>query len=102
MQHSILLVLTLCLDTWTHAEPPNSIQIVEGAVTRGPVSDKLIALAFTGHEFADGADTIFSELKRHNAKASFFLTGRFLTNASYKPYVDRIITDGHYLGPHSD
>jgi peptidoglycan/xylan/chitin deacetylase (PgdA/CDA1 family) len=102
MRHSTLIFLTLCLCASTHAESTNSFQTVEGAITRGPVSDKLIALAFTGHEFADGADTILSELNRHHAKASFFLTGRFLTNANYKAYVDRIITDGHYLGPHSD
>jgi peptidoglycan/xylan/chitin deacetylase (PgdA/CDA1 family) len=102
MRKLTLLVLTLCLCASMQAESTNSFQTVEGAITRGRVSEKLIALAFTGHEFAEGADTILSELKRHKAKASFFLTGRFLTNANHKPYVARIITDGHYLGPHSD
>ena len=72
------------------------------AITRGPVDKPRIALVFTGHEFAEGADTILNQLSNHQAKASFFLTGSFLTNRGFRPVVARIIYDRHYLGPHSN
>src|SRR5438552_4378560 len=34
--------------------------------------------------------------------ASFFLTGKFLTNTNFIPLVQRLVKEGHYLGPHSD
>jgi endoglucanase len=77
-------------------------EVRDGAVVRGPQSDRRIALVFTGHEFAEGAGTILDELARHRARASFFLTGDFLAKAEFQPLVRRIIVEGHYLGPHSD
>jgi peptidoglycan/xylan/chitin deacetylase (PgdA/CDA1 family) len=35
-------------------------------------------------------------------KASFFLTGRFYRNPSFKPTIQQLKKDGHYLGAHSD
>src|SRR5207244_2586468 len=61
-----------------------------------------LALEFTGHEFAEGGETILNQLAAHRAKASFFLTGDFLAALQFRPLVERIIRDGHYLGPHSD
>ncbi|HEY1379365.1 MAG TPA: polysaccharide deacetylase family protein, partial [Gemmataceae bacterium] len=69
---------------------------------RGPVEGRRLALVFTGHEFAEGGETILDELAKHQAKASFFLTGDFLANPQFQPLVRRIVRDGHYLGPHSD
>lgn len=74
----------------------------EGGIVRGPRDRKLVALVFTGHEFAEGGDAILEQLARHRAKASFFLTGDFLANTNFVPLVQRIVRDGHYLGPHSD
>ncbi len=74
----------------------------EGGIVRGPKSEKRIALEFTGHTFAEGGETILNELARHHARASFFLTGDFLNNPSFKPLIERMIKDGHYIGPHSD
>lgn len=75
---------------------------VEGAIVRGPTSEKRIALVFTGHEFAEGAPTILDALAQQKARASFFVTGVFLANREFDPVVRRIVADGHYLGPHSD
>jgi peptidoglycan/xylan/chitin deacetylase (PgdA/CDA1 family) len=72
------------------------------AIVRGPVDGRRLALVFTGHTFAEGAPTILDELARHQARASFFLTGDFLANPEFQPIVRRIVRDGHYLGPHSD
>lgn len=69
---------------------------------RGPSREKKIALVFTGHEFAEGGETILAELARHQAKASFFLTGSFMTNANHQMLVGDILKAGHLIGPHSD
>ena len=73
-----------------------------GAIVRGAKDRRQIALLFTGHEFAEGADSILTDLGRFKAKASFFLTGDFLQNTNFASIVRRLLADGHYLGPHSD
>lgn len=80
----------------------NEFEFREGGIIRGPTSQKLIALAFTGHTFAEGSDVIFEQLAKHHAHASFFLTGVFLENPQFEPLVRRMIKEGHYAGPHSD
>ena len=80
----------------------NGLQWHEGGIIRGPRNHRQIALVFTGHTFAEGGDTILSELARHHSKASFFVTGDFLTNANFHPLIQRLVSAGHYLGPHSD
>lgn len=77
------------------------VQVSHGGIVRGPRGDKKIALEFTGHTFAEGGETILNELGKHNAKASFFLTGDFLDNPEFAPLVHRMVEEGHYLGPHS-
>src|SRR5262245_29012618 len=85
------------------AGPSASAQLErEGAIGRGPTDGRRLALVFTGHEFAEGGDAILDALAKHNARASFFLTGDFLANPGFEPIVRRITDEGHYLGPHSD
>lgn len=85
------------------AEPvTNRFELREGGIIRGSTARKQIALEFTGDSFAEGGSTILDGLKKHNAKASFFFTGTFLRNAEFKPLIERIIAEGHYIGPHSD
>ena len=78
------------------------VEVREGGIVRGPTSSRRLAIVFTGHGYAEGGETILNELDYHKAKASFFFTGDFLTNADFKPLVQRVVRDGHYLGPHSD
>jgi peptidoglycan/xylan/chitin deacetylase (PgdA/CDA1 family) len=78
------------------------LETYSGAITRGPKSARRLALVFTAHEFAEGGETILSELTRHRAKASFFLTGDFLRNTNFLPLIRRMVADGHLIGPHSD
>jgi peptidoglycan/xylan/chitin deacetylase (PgdA/CDA1 family) len=80
----------------------NQCEWREGAIIRGPKTQKKIALAFTGHSFAEGGNTILDEIARHHGKGSFFFTGEFLTNADFRVLLERIVREGHYLGPHSD
>ena len=77
-------------------------EVRQGAIIRGPRSRRELALLFTGHEFAEGGDTILKALAKHDAHASFFLTGAFLTNAAFQPLIQRMCAGGHYLGIHSD
>ncbi len=77
-------------------------EIRDGGIIRGPKGEKKIALVFTGHEFAEGGETILRELSNHDGHASFFLTGTFLENTNWEKVVKQIVKDGHYLGPHSD
>jgi len=102
----LLLFLLLSLTLAPAAEPApanlNSPVLFESAILRGPRTKKQLALCFTGHEFAEGGETIASELRKHEAKASFFFTGDFLRATNHRPIVLRLLDDGHYLGPHSD
>ncbi len=74
----------------------------QGAIIRGDISKKQIALVFTGDEFADGGEIIADVLNANNVKASFFLTGNFYKNAAFNSIIKRLKNDGHYLGAHSD
>jgi peptidoglycan/xylan/chitin deacetylase (PgdA/CDA1 family) len=73
-----------------------------GAIIRGDTSQKKLALVFTGHEFADGANEITRVLKQENVKASFFFTGDFYRNIEFRDAIRRLKKDGHFLGAHSD
>ena len=41
-------------------------------------------------------------MKKQNVKASFFFTGRFYRNPSFKKTIQQLKSDGHYLGSHSN
>ncbi len=57
---------------------------------------------FTGDEFADGGHVIADVLKERTIKASFFLTGNFYKNRSFRAVIEKLKADGHYMGAHSD
>lgn len=73
-----------------------------GAITRGDSAERKIALVFTGHEYAEGGTVIDSVLRKHGAKASFFLTGDFYRNPAFATLVRRLYSAGHYMGAHGD
>ncbi|MBM4174947.1 MAG: cellulase [Ignavibacteria bacterium] len=73
-----------------------------GGIIQGDKTEKEIYLVFTGHEFADGGESILETLKKHNVIASFFFTGDFYRNENFKGLIGEIKKDGHYLGAHSD
>jgi endoglucanase len=73
-----------------------------GAIVRGPRDRRRLALVFTGDRYAEGAGAILNALRRHTSHAAFFLTGRFLRGADFRPIVRRLRDEGHDLGPHSD
>lgn len=71
-----------------------------GGIIRTDTAKKVIHLMFSGHEFADGAETIIETLDRRQIKASFFFTGEFIR--TYPDLVKRLTSKQHYVGPHSD
>ncbi len=73
-----------------------------GAIIRGDSTKNKLALVFTGDEYGEGASNIYKTLHQHHIKASFFLTGRFYNNPSYKSVIRQLKNDGHYLGAHSN
>ena len=58
-------------------------------------------MVFTGHEFAEGGEFINQTLEQQKVKGSFFLTGKFYENPSFKTIIGKLIKNGNYLGPHS-
>jgi endoglucanase len=74
----------------------------QGAVVRGDTSAKRMALVFTGGSFADGGGHIRAVLKRKGVRAGFFFTGDFYRTQAFEGLIRGLISDGHYLGPHSD
>ena len=104
---SILMLIVLSVQAVAQSDQkpvskPENLTLAYGAVVRGPMNRKEIALTFTADTFGDGGPVILETLKNRNIKAAFFLTGNFLRSDKFKPLVDSIIKDGHYLGPHSD
>ena len=75
---------------------------MHGAIVRGNMPEKKIALVFTGHDQGDGGRIIADTLKAHGVKASFFFTGDFYRTNEFKPFIRQLAADGHYMGAHSD
>jgi peptidoglycan/xylan/chitin deacetylase (PgdA/CDA1 family) len=73
-----------------------------GAIIRGDTTKKLIALVFTGDEYADGGKFIAQSLHKQQIKGSFFLTGRFYRNPAFSSLIKNLKKSGHYLGAHSN
>jgi peptidoglycan/xylan/chitin deacetylase (PgdA/CDA1 family) len=73
-----------------------------GAVIRGDVTAKKLALVFTGDKRGESTSAILDALKERKVKAGFFVTGNFVRDDTLKSLVKRAVAEGHYVGPHSD
>lgn len=71
-----------------------------GAIDRGDSTQPRIRLLFTGHEYADGVDSILHILENHGIKGYFFFTGDFIR--AYPLAIQKIKDAGHYIGCHSN
>jgi endoglucanase len=83
-------------------DAPAQVTLSHGAITRLDSTSRTIALVFTGHEFADGGETIRRTLAAEHVKASFFFTGDFYRRTEFAKLIGGLKRDGHYLGAHSD
>jgi len=70
--------------------------------SRGDVSAKKLALVFAGGDHAESTGPILDVLKERNIRAGFFVTGDFARRPELRQLLNRIVSEGHYLGPHSD
>jgi len=83
--------------------PPTVIsQDKQGAAIRMNAKEKKVYLIFSAHEFGEGGFAIEKSLLKTGAKGSFFFTGDFYRNKQNRMLIKQLITDGHYLGAHSD
>ncbi len=67
-------------------------------IVRGNTSVKKIAFTFDAGSDIAGIE-ILNVLKKHNVKATFFLTGKWVEN--FPSYAKRIVNEGHELGNHT-
>ena len=66
---------------------------------RFPSSKKEIFLTFDDGPTPEITEFVLSELKKHNAKATFFCIGKNIKN--HPEIFSRIISDGHSIGNHT-
>jgi peptidoglycan/xylan/chitin deacetylase (PgdA/CDA1 family) len=84
------------------ASTSNKHVYTQGGIIRTNPEQKHITLVFSGHEYADGYETILPILTKHGISASFFFTGDFYRNPAYNQLIQDLKEKGHYLGAHSD
>ena len=95
--------LTYYLSSLVHENSSELTGIMNrGALVQGEPGKKQIALLFTGHDRAEGYETVEKVLRKHKVRASFFLTGDFYRNPEFDTVIRSMIGQGHYLGGHSD
>lgn len=75
---------------------------IHGGIVRGDTTKMDLSIVFTGGDYGDGGEYIKKSLKNHNVKASFFFTGDFYRKPEFQSIIEKLKTDGHYLGAHSD
>jgi peptidoglycan/xylan/chitin deacetylase (PgdA/CDA1 family) len=71
-------------------------------IVRGDTSVRRMSLVFTGGSFADGGEHIRKVLNEERVKAGFFFTGDFYRIPEFAGLIRGLVSDGHYLGAHSD
>jgi peptidoglycan/xylan/chitin deacetylase (PgdA/CDA1 family) len=98
----LILVCVFCFAQKKEQAYQMNFMVNHGAVTRGDTTQKKVALVFTGDEFGEGSNFILQTLQHQKTKASFFFTGRFYRNPSFKKAIQQLRKDDHYLGAHSN
>lgn len=73
-----------------------------GAIVRVNPDKKVIYLCFTADENFNGGEKVLNTLKKQGIKGNFFFTGNGLRAEANKALVSRAVSEGHYVGGHSD
>ncbi len=75
--------------------PTNATSVL---ISHGSIQKRQIALTFDAGSDAVGI-AILDVLNKHNIKATFFLTGKWVEK--FPAYAQRIVNDGHEIGNHT-
>jgi peptidoglycan/xylan/chitin deacetylase (PgdA/CDA1 family) len=97
-----LLIALVCGLCAKGAPAAHLVRDKYGAIVRGDVGEKKLALIFTGGDFGESTEPILDALKQRKIKAALFVTGNFVRNEKLRFLLERAIGEGHYVGPHSD
>ncbi len=97
-----LLIVLFCGASAQTALADHLVRDKYGCIVRGDVNAKKLALIFTGDEFGESTAPILDTLKQRKIKGGLFVTGNFVRNDKLWPLLERAVTEGHYVGPHSD
>jgi peptidoglycan/xylan/chitin deacetylase (PgdA/CDA1 family) len=74
----------------------------QGAIIWIDTTVKEVYLVFSADERGEGMMHVMNVLRRHDAGGSFFLTGNYLRNPVNRKVIERMMNEGHFIGPHSD
>lgn len=83
-------------------EATRRVKDSQGATIRVNPDEKKVYLIFSADTRFNGGPHILKTLKKAGVKGSFFLTGNCLRMEEHKELIENIISDGHYVGGHSD
>lgn len=97
-----LVYLMAAKESEARSHPGSKTVTAYGGIIRGDITQKNIALVFTGDEFGDGIFSIAQTLRSQKIHGSFFLTGNFYRNPAFKTGLQLLQKNGNYLGSHSD
>jgi peptidoglycan/xylan/chitin deacetylase (PgdA/CDA1 family) len=97
-----LLIALLCGVSTRSAPADHLVRDKYGAIIRGDVNAKKLALIFTGDEYGESTEPILETLKQRKIDAGFFVTGNFIRQSKLRSLLERAMAEGHYIGPHSD
>ena len=78
------------------------VKDAHGAIIRIDNRVKDVFLVFSADETGEGMMHVINVLRRHEAGGSFFLTGNYLRNPDNRKVIERMMHEGHFIGPHSD
>ena len=99
----LALGLLACRGGQTPGPDPSRVFLYDNdGIVRGETSVHRMSLVFTGGSFADGGAHIREALRKEGVKAGFFFTGDFYRTPEFADLIRGLVSDGHYLGAHSD
>lgn len=97
-------LLTILILTAIGIYRPATSQTIDrhGLTVRLAPPDRRVYFVFSADSAFEGAPLALDAMRQRGCKGSFFFTGRFLRDPAHDSIVARIISEGHYVGPHSD
>lgn len=72
---------------------------IEGKIAQKEIVNKSVYLTFDDGPSVNNTPKILDTLKKHNAKATFFIVGNI--DEETRPIIQRIIDEGHTIGIHT-